>query len=114
MDTVGIQKEIKTAMADRNEPWEVMLTKGSGDAETLSRAWAEQSSDPLRIYAMGGDGTLNEVVNGVVGHDHVSQDLWPGELALSGPALFGGGQTPYNGSDRVQWPLCDQCLFRGL
>ena len=77
MDTVGIQKEIKTAMADRNEPWEVMLTKGSGDAETLSRAWAEQSSDPLRIYAMGGDGTLNEVVNGVVGHDHVSVGCCP-------------------------------------
>lgn len=77
MDTVGIQKEIKTAMADRNEPWEVMLTKGSGDAETLSRAWAEQSSDPLRIYAMGGDGTLNEVVNGVVGCDHVSVGCCP-------------------------------------
>ena len=77
MDTVGIQKEIKTAMADRDEPWEVMLTKGSGDAETLSRAWAEQSSDPLRIYAMGGDGTLNEVVNGVVGCDHVSVGCCP-------------------------------------
>ncbi len=77
MDTVGIQKEIKTAMADRNEPWEVMLTKGSGDAEAISHAWAEQSSDPLRIYAMGGDGTLNEVVNGVVGCDHVSVGCCP-------------------------------------
>ena len=30
-------------------------------AEQIARAWA-QRGDPLRIYACGGDGTLNEVV----------------------------------------------------
>ncbi len=77
MDTAGIQKEIETAMAGRDETWEIALTKGPGDAEALSRAWSEQSREPLRIYAMGGDGTLNEVVNGVVGYDHVSVGCCP-------------------------------------
>ena len=40
-------------------------------AEQIARAWA-QRGDPLRIYACGGDGTLNEVVNGAAGFEHVA------------------------------------------
>lgn len=40
-------------------------------AEQIARAAAEKG-DPVRIYACGGDGTLNEVVNGVAGYDHVA------------------------------------------
>jgi diacylglycerol kinase family enzyme len=40
-------------------------------AEQIARAWAERG-EPLRIYACGGDGTLNEVVNGAAGYDHVA------------------------------------------
>lgn len=40
-------------------------------AEQIARAAAEKG-EPVRIYACGGDGTLNEVVNGAAGYDHVA------------------------------------------
>ncbi len=50
---------------------EIHLTQEAKEAETYSRNVALQG-DPLRIYVCGGDGTLNEVVNGVAGFDHVA------------------------------------------
>ena len=50
---------------------EVVYTKGAGDAERITRAAAE-TGEELRIYACGGDGTLNEVVNGAAGYDNVA------------------------------------------
>lgn len=51
--------------------WEVVHTQREEDACEIARA-AAQRGDPLRIYACGGDGTLNEVVNGVAGLNHVA------------------------------------------
>lgn len=52
-------------------PYKVLETQKMGDAEVLARQVAEQG-DPVRIYACGGDGTLNEVVNGAAGYHHVA------------------------------------------
>ena len=52
-------------------PHEVVYTKGEGDAELLARE-AAQRGDPVRIYACGGDGTLNEVVNGAAGCENAA------------------------------------------
>ena len=54
------------ALADRlaaahNLDCRCLLTDRPGGAEVLSRALAE-TGEPVRIYACGGDGTLNEVV----------------------------------------------------
>lgn len=46
---------------------EIYTTAGIGDAEILARQIAKESkAEPTRIYACGGDGTLNEVLNGVL------------------------------------------------
>lgn len=50
---------------------EVVHTQRHQEACEIARQ-AAQSGEPLRIYACGGDGTLNEVVNGVAGMDHVA------------------------------------------
>ena len=50
---------------------EVVYTEGAGHARDIARAAAERG-EPIRIYACGGDGTLNEVVNGAAGYDHVA------------------------------------------
>ena len=55
---------------------EVVYTTGPGHAKELARAAAEVG-EPVRIYACGGDGTLNEVVNGAAGYDHVAVTCVP-------------------------------------
>jgi len=45
---------------------ECILTKHPGHAAETVRAMAE-TGEPMRFYACGGDGTLNEVANGIVG-----------------------------------------------
>ena len=49
-------------------PYEVVYTHKAGDAEVFART-AAQTGEAVRIYACGGDGTLNEVVNGAAGFE---------------------------------------------
>ncbi len=51
--------------------WEIVYTAKSGDACRYARAAAETGA-PVRIYACGGDGTLNEVVNGAAGYPNAA------------------------------------------
>lgn len=53
----------------------ICMTSGAGEAEALARnAVAEGYA---RIVAAGGDGTINEIVNGIAGHNHVALGLLP-------------------------------------
>lgn len=57
-------------------PHEIAYTQGEGDAERLAREAAQQGG-PVRIYACGGDGTLNEVVNGAAGYENAAVTCVP-------------------------------------
>lgn len=46
-----------------DRPYAIYVTKGRGDAITAARSYAEAGAS--RILAVGGDGTLNEVANGI-------------------------------------------------
>ena len=51
--------------------WEIVYTTQPGDAVRFARNAAE-SGQPVRIYGCGGDGTLNEVVNGAAGFENAA------------------------------------------
>lgn len=55
---------------------ECMLTKSKGHATALTRSIAE-SGEPVRFYACGGDGTVNEVANGIAGFDNAAMTVIP-------------------------------------
>lgn len=60
-DWVKIEKELKEA----DYPYAVRFTEGSKHAITLGKELTEPEMDTTLLGILGGDGTLNEVVNGL-------------------------------------------------
>ncbi|GIM28349.1 diacylglycerol kinase [Clostridium polyendosporum] len=48
----------------KEDPYYIEFTKGPGDAERIAREYV--TTNNYRVYSIGGDGTLNEVLNGIV------------------------------------------------
>lgn len=57
--------------------YEIRISTAPGEAIRLAREAAETGED-LRIYACGGDGTLNEVVSGAAGYANVAVTVFSG------------------------------------
>ncbi len=58
---------INDVFAEYDIKWEALITHGPGDATELARRAAKDGCDLVASY--GGDGTLMEVVNGLIGTD---------------------------------------------
>ena len=75
--TEEVTASVKAAFARRRAgDYEVYTTKAPMDACAKIKAEAA-SGEALRVYACGGDGTLNECVCGAVGHDNVAVTHYP-------------------------------------
>ena len=57
--------------------YEIAVSKGPGDCTRIAREAAE-SGEEVRLYACGGDGTLNEVVAGAAGFDNAAVTVYVG------------------------------------
>lgn len=62
--TAELSEKIHRAYAGLD--YEIAVSQYKGNCTELARA-AAQAGDEIRIYACGGDGTLNEIVNGIIG-----------------------------------------------
>ena len=84
---------IEAAFAERQEPYEIAVSRCPGHLTVLARD-ACQTGEPLRLYACGGDGTLNEVANGAVDYPNAAITHFPGGSGndfikiFSDPAAF--------------------------
>jgi len=65
--------QIKAAASDRLGPFQALLTTGPGDATRLTRRALLEGAE--LVVCVGGDGTLNEVVNGFMGEDGPNRKL---------------------------------------
>ena len=73
-------KEIEAASKKTGVAVEVYSTRAVGDGEALAAQLAREAEargEETRIIACGGDGTLNEVLNGAMRHDHVAIGVVP-------------------------------------
>ena len=61
----------------RKLDYEIRVSTAPGECARIAREAAETGRE-LRIYACGGDGTLNEVVSGVAGFDNVAVTVYSG------------------------------------
>ncbi len=61
----------------RKLDYEIRVSTAPGECTRIAREAARTGED-LRIYACGGDGTLNEVVCGVAGYDNAAVTVYSG------------------------------------
>ncbi len=79
--------------------YEVRVSEKPGDITRWSRQ-AAQTGQELRIYACGGDGTLNEVVNGVAGFANAAVTHFPGGSGNDFIKIF---DQPQRFEDLITW-----------
>jgi YegS/Rv2252/BmrU family lipid kinase len=75
--TAEYTQAIHSACGSRGLDYRIAVSAGPGDCARLARE-AAQSGEEYRIYACGGDGTLNEVVAGAAGYDNAAVTVYSG------------------------------------
>lgn len=63
----NLEKNIREACIKREIPFKIMYTKKAGDAKTLARKIPDEE---CVVFSVGGDGNLNEVLNGIATSEH--------------------------------------------
>ena len=69
--TEELSKIVGKECGSRGLTYRIAVSQGPGDCARIARE-AAQTGEEYRIYACGGDGTLNEVVSGVIGYENVA------------------------------------------
>lgn len=75
--TADYTARIEEVFAKSGEDHRIAVSACPGDCTRIAREAAE-TGEEYRIYACGGDGTLNEVVTGVVGYPNVAVSVFSG------------------------------------
>lgn len=97
------KKELKT-------PFSYYKTNKNGHAITLARELAntsQPSGQKILVIAIGGDGTIHEVVNGVIGYDHV----YVGAIGAGSGNDFSRGYFTFQSAQQVNEFLSNEQPF---
>jgi YegS/Rv2252/BmrU family lipid kinase len=78
---------ITQACDSKGLDYEIKVSQAPGDCAAIAKA-AAQTGQPYKLYACGGDGTLNEVVAGAAGHDNVAVTVFSGGSGNDFTKLF--------------------------
>ena len=70
--------EVHTTLSKQELPYEIITTEKKKGALSIARRIAEElNGEEAWIFACGGDGTINEVVNGVYGFENIAVGAVP-------------------------------------
>lgn len=90
--TSEIQQQI--AQLPSSYSTEIYTTRSAGDATRYVRQRCQAEPDKaLRFYACGGDGTISEVVSGIVGHPNAEMTCYPSGSGNDFVKYYGGRDT---------------------
>ena len=85
--TADYTEKIHTACHERNLDYRIEVSSAPGECFRLAREAAE-SGENVRIYACGGDGTLNEVAAGAAGFPNAAVTAFSGGSGNDFTKLF--------------------------
>ncbi len=72
-----VWNEAKVVLRKKAIPYKAFETTFEGHATQIAQALTEHVSEPVNIIILGGDGTINEVVNGIVDFSKVRIGVIP-------------------------------------
>lgn len=72
---------------------ELYETREPHDATNYVSSLCEDTHEELRFYACGGDGTVKEVAEGILGHAHASMSVYPIGSGNDLVKYFGGAEA---------------------
>lgn len=75
--TESYRKQIEEVFGSQNIPYRIEVSAAPGDCARIAQE-AAASGEEYRIYSCGGDGTMNEIINGIAGYDNVSVTMYAG------------------------------------
>lgn len=75
--TKEYRKTIEKTCGEKGLAFEIFVSAAPGDCEAIAHK-ACQSGEPVRLYACGGDGTLNEVICGAAGYENAAVTVFSG------------------------------------
>ncbi len=105
--TEAYRQQIEAVCNSRKLDYRIAVSSAPGNCTEIARQ-AAQSGEEYRIYACGGDGTLNEVVSGVAGYDNVAVTMFVGGSGNDFVKIFGETE-PFR--DLEQLLDCDEVTF---
>jgi len=85
--TEAYRKKIAQVCGLRNLEYAIEVSGAPGQCRKIANR-AAQSGEEYRIYSCGGDGTLNEIVSGIVGYDNVAVTMFSGGSGNDFARLF--------------------------
>ena len=97
--------QIKKAAEELNVPYKIIKTQYAGHAREIAKKLAESGKE-LRLYACGGDGTLNEVVEGSLGFQNIETGCVPCGSGNDFVRNFGTKDDFLNIKDLIQGKSC--------
>ncbi len=99
-DQTDAYREKITRICDaKGLDYEIRVSAAPGQCRQIA-AEAAKSGEEYRIYACGGDGTLNEVASGVAGHDNVAITMFAGGSGNDFIRIF-NDTAPFRDLDRL-------------
>ncbi|MBQ9067274.1 MAG: hypothetical protein IJ133_07130 [Clostridia bacterium] len=110
---IDVMKDcVVPAVEKRGVDYEIYETTGPGDCTRFVREKCEAAAgEPVRFYAVGGDGTLYEVVNGAYGFDNVEITVVPKGSGNDYIRLYGTNDQFLNVENLIDGiPLQVDCL----
>lgn len=105
--TESYRKKIAKICTEKGLDYRIEISGAPGQCKTIANR-AARSGEEYRIYACGGDGTLNEVVSGVIGYDNVSVTMFAGGSGNDFVRIFSEVQ-PFRDLERLL--DCEEAQF---
>lgn len=74
---VGVWRQVQIELREKKIPYKVYMTEYKEHATELAKKISEKEEEDICIVVVGGDGTLNEVINGITDFEKVRLSLIP-------------------------------------